>query len=55
MPDNAHRQEYVLSEFGVLFVGSTNRISQVGWNYGQVKRKDTSFSCKFTRDPGILS
>uniref|UniRef100_A0A670ZNZ7 protein-glutamine gamma-glutamyltransferase n=1 Tax=Pseudonaja textilis TaxID=8673 RepID=A0A670ZNZ7_PSETE len=35
MPDNAHRQEYVLSEFGVLFAGSANRISQFGWNYGQ--------------------
>ncbi|XP_063153440.1 protein-glutamine gamma-glutamyltransferase E-like [Candoia aspera] len=35
MPDNAECQEYVLSEFGVIFVGSTNRISQFGWNYGQ--------------------
>ncbi|KAM3841515.1 protein-glutamine gamma-glutamyltransferase E-like [Vipera latastei] len=35
MPDNAERQEYVLSEFGVLFAGSSNRISQFGWNYGQ--------------------
>ncbi|KAL7990176.1 hypothetical protein Chor_010530 [Crotalus horridus] len=35
MPDNAQRQEYVLSEFGVLFAGSANHISQFGWNFGQ--------------------
>ncbi|XP_039198381.1 protein-glutamine gamma-glutamyltransferase E-like [Crotalus tigris] len=35
MPDNAQHQEYVLSEFGVLFAGSANRISQFGWNFGQ--------------------
>ncbi|XP_053103811.1 protein-glutamine gamma-glutamyltransferase E-like [Hemicordylus capensis] len=35
MPNDSEREEYVLSEFGVVFVGSANRISQVGWNYGQ--------------------
>ncbi|XP_066480853.1 protein-glutamine gamma-glutamyltransferase E-like [Tiliqua scincoides] len=35
MPNNAEREEYVLSEFGVVFAGSTNRISSFGWNYGQ--------------------
>ncbi|XP_070600392.1 protein-glutamine gamma-glutamyltransferase E-like [Erythrolamprus reginae] len=45
MPDNAHRQEYVLSEFGLLFAGSANRISQFGWNYGQFQEEmlDISF------------
>ncbi|XP_044277253.1 protein-glutamine gamma-glutamyltransferase E-like [Varanus komodoensis] len=35
LPNNAEREEYVLSEFGVVFVGSSNRISRFGWNYGQ--------------------
>ncbi|XP_077192303.1 protein-glutamine gamma-glutamyltransferase E-like [Paroedura picta] len=35
MPNNAERVEYVLSEFGVVFMGSANRIGQSGWNIGQ--------------------
>uniref|UniRef100_A0A8D0L2I7 protein-glutamine gamma-glutamyltransferase n=1 Tax=Sphenodon punctatus TaxID=8508 RepID=A0A8D0L2I7_SPHPU len=35
MPDNTEREEYVLSEFGVIFVGNINRIGNFGWNYGQ--------------------
>ncbi|XP_061486153.1 protein-glutamine gamma-glutamyltransferase E-like [Rhineura floridana] len=35
MPNNAEQEEYVLSEFGLVFAGSANRISQFGWNYGQ--------------------
>ncbi|XP_063003598.1 protein-glutamine gamma-glutamyltransferase E-like [Elgaria multicarinata webbii] len=35
MANNAEREEYVLSEFGVVFVGSANRISHFGWNFGQ--------------------
>ncbi|XP_015263914.1 PREDICTED: protein-glutamine gamma-glutamyltransferase E-like [Gekko japonicus] len=35
MPNNAEREEYVLSEFGVVFMGSANRIVQTGWNFGQ--------------------
>ncbi|XP_034280026.1 protein-glutamine gamma-glutamyltransferase E-like [Pantherophis guttatus] len=52
MPDNAHRQEYVLSEFGVLFVGSTNRISQVGWNYGQFQHEILDI-CLFILDRSL--
>ncbi|XP_077785633.1 protein-glutamine gamma-glutamyltransferase E-like [Podarcis muralis] len=35
MGNDAERKEYVLSEFGVVFVGSANRISSFGWNFGQ--------------------
>ncbi|XP_054836216.1 protein-glutamine gamma-glutamyltransferase E-like [Eublepharis macularius] len=35
MQNNAEREEYVLSEFGLVFVGSANRISHSGWNFGQ--------------------
>ncbi|XP_048354860.1 protein-glutamine gamma-glutamyltransferase E-like isoform X1 [Sphaerodactylus townsendi] len=35
MSNSAERQEYVLLEFGLVFVGSSNRISRSGWNYGQ--------------------
>ncbi|KAL8179824.1 UNVERIFIED_CONTAM: hypothetical protein K2H54_073266 [Gekko kuhli] len=35
MPNNAEREEYVLSEFGLVFMGSANRIGQTGWNFGQ--------------------
>uniref|UniRef100_A0A8C8S2Q2 protein-glutamine gamma-glutamyltransferase n=1 Tax=Pelusios castaneus TaxID=367368 RepID=A0A8C8S2Q2_9SAUR len=35
MPDNAKLKEYLLEEFGIVFVGNVNRISKLGWNYGQ--------------------
>ncbi|KAM7126436.1 protein-glutamine gamma-glutamyltransferase E [Molossus nigricans] len=35
MNNNAERNEYVLEDAGAIFVGSTNRISMVGWNFGQ--------------------
>ncbi|KAJ6655550.1 hypothetical protein lerEdw1_005021 [Lerista edwardsae] len=35
MPKDAEREEYVLSEFGVVFAGSASRISNFGWNFGQ--------------------
>ncbi|XP_062835320.1 protein-glutamine gamma-glutamyltransferase E [Anolis carolinensis] len=35
MPNNAEREEYVLSESGVVFVGSSNSISPRGWDFGQ--------------------
>lgn len=37
MNNQAEREEYVLEDSGAIFVGSTNRISMVGWNFGQVK------------------
>ncbi|XP_007440994.1 protein-glutamine gamma-glutamyltransferase E-like [Python bivittatus] len=52
MPDNAERQEYVLSEFGVVFVGSTNRISHFGWNYGQFQ-EDILDICLFILDRSL--
>ncbi|XP_019365445.1 PREDICTED: protein-glutamine gamma-glutamyltransferase E-like isoform X2 [Gavialis gangeticus] len=38
MPDAAERNEYVLEEFGVLFVGSASSIYSFGWNYGQFQK-----------------
>uniref|UniRef100_A0A803TF20 Transglutaminase-like domain-containing protein n=1 Tax=Anolis carolinensis TaxID=28377 RepID=A0A803TF20_ANOCA len=35
MPNNAEREEYVLSESGVVFMGSSNSISPRGWDFGQ--------------------
>ncbi|XP_060089479.1 protein-glutamine gamma-glutamyltransferase E-like [Heteronotia binoei] len=35
LSSSAERQEYVLSEFGLVFMGSANRIGQAGWNFGQ--------------------
>ncbi|KAG6924595.1 transglutaminase 3 [Chelydra serpentina] len=29
------RKEYVMEEFGIVFTGNVNRISKMGWNYGQ--------------------
>ncbi|XP_032074303.1 protein-glutamine gamma-glutamyltransferase E-like [Thamnophis elegans] len=52
MPDNAQRQEYVLSEFGVLFAGSANRISQFGWNYGQFQAEILDI-CLFALDRSL--
>ncbi|XP_062987438.1 protein-glutamine gamma-glutamyltransferase E-like [Elgaria multicarinata webbii] len=37
LPNDAEREEYVLSEFGVIFVGDVNRISPFPWNYGQFR------------------
>ena len=37
MSNHAEREEYVQEDSGIIFVGSTNRISMIGWNYGQVK------------------
>uniref|UniRef100_A0A6J0UWU8 Protein-glutamine gamma-glutamyltransferase E-like n=1 Tax=Pogona vitticeps TaxID=103695 RepID=A0A6J0UWU8_9SAUR len=38
LPKEAERQEYVLSESGVVFVGSANSISPRGWDYGQFQK-----------------
>ncbi|XP_054849695.1 protein-glutamine gamma-glutamyltransferase E-like [Eublepharis macularius] len=35
MPNDAEREEYVLSEFGLVFSGSADHISNFGWDYGQ--------------------
>ncbi|KAM9285135.1 protein-glutamine gamma-glutamyltransferase E-like [Morus bassanus] len=35
MPNKAECEEYVLEEFGIIFAGNKNRISNFGWNFGQ--------------------
>lgn len=37
MSKQAEREEYVLEDAGIIYVGNTKRISMVGWNFGQVK------------------
>lgn len=37
MGNHAEREEYVQEDAGIIYVGSTNRISMIGWNFGQVK------------------
>ncbi|VTJ74585.1 Hypothetical predicted protein [Marmota monax] len=35
MSNEAERREFVEEDSGAIFVGSTNRINMVGWNFGQ--------------------
>ncbi|XP_062381633.1 protein-glutamine gamma-glutamyltransferase 5-like [Sardina pilchardus] len=35
LPDEAERQEYVMSEQGLIFRGSESRIGAMDWNFGQ--------------------
>ncbi|KAG8513406.1 Protein-glutamine gamma-glutamyltransferase E [Galemys pyrenaicus] len=35
MGNQAEREEYVQQDAGIIYVGSANRISMVGWNFGQ--------------------
>ncbi|XP_075577065.1 protein-glutamine gamma-glutamyltransferase E [Pelecanus crispus] len=35
MPNKAECEEYVLEEFGIIFVGNKNHINSFGWNFGQ--------------------
>lgn len=39
MADESERQEYVLNENGIIFVGNANYIEARGWYYGQVSVK----------------
>nr|XP_056700937.1 protein-glutamine gamma-glutamyltransferase E-like [Euleptes europaea] len=58
MANIAEREEYVLSEFGLVFVGSANHISRSGWNFGQFQEGILNIclamldrSRSFTQDP----
>ncbi|XP_016071273.1 PREDICTED: protein-glutamine gamma-glutamyltransferase E [Miniopterus natalensis] len=58
MNNQAEREEYVLQDAGAIFVGSTNRISMVGWNFGQFEGDILNIclsildsSLNFRRDP----
>ncbi|XP_021110631.1 protein-glutamine gamma-glutamyltransferase E [Heterocephalus glaber] len=59
MSNQAERQEYVEEDSGIIFVGSTNRIGMVGWNFGQYEEDILNISLSildkslnFRRDPG---
>nr|ANG60434.1 transglutaminase 3 [Castor fiber] len=58
MSNQAERQEYVEEDSGIIYVGSTNRISMVGWNFGQFEEDILNISLSildkslnFRRDP----
>ncbi|KFO20548.1 Protein-glutamine gamma-glutamyltransferase E [Fukomys damarensis] len=58
MSNQAERQEYVEEDSGIIFVGSTNRIGMVGWNFGQYEEDILNISLSildkslnFRRDP----
>uniref|UniRef100_A0A8B9XRP2 protein-glutamine gamma-glutamyltransferase n=1 Tax=Bos mutus grunniens TaxID=30521 RepID=A0A8B9XRP2_BOSMU len=58
MSNHAEREEYVQEDAGIIFVGSTNRISMIGWNYGQFEEGILNIclsvldnSLNFRRDP----
>ncbi|XP_048205331.1 protein-glutamine gamma-glutamyltransferase E [Perognathus longimembris pacificus] len=58
MSNHAERQEYVEEDSGIIYVGSTNRIGMVGWNFGQYEEDILSISLSildkslnFRRDP----
>ncbi|XP_005874795.1 PREDICTED: protein-glutamine gamma-glutamyltransferase E [Myotis brandtii] len=58
MNSQAERREYVLEDSGAIFVGSTNRISMIGWNFGQFEGDILNIclaildsSLNFRRDP----
>lgn len=51
MNNHAEREEYVQEDAGIIYVGSTNRIGMVGWNFGQVKGSQAGWGyCSY--DPG---
>ncbi|XP_008852731.1 protein-glutamine gamma-glutamyltransferase E [Nannospalax galili] len=58
MSNQAERQEYVEEDSGIIYVGSTNRIGMVGWNFGQFEEDILNISISildkslnFRRDP----
>ncbi|XP_060981762.1 protein-glutamine gamma-glutamyltransferase E [Dama dama] len=58
MNNHAEREEYVQEDAGIIFVGSTNRIGMIGWNYGQFEEGILNIclsvldnSLNFRRDP----
>ncbi|XP_047627410.1 protein-glutamine gamma-glutamyltransferase E [Phacochoerus africanus] len=58
MNNQAEREEYVQEDAGIIFVGSTNRIVMIGWNYGQFEEGILNIclsildnSLNFRRDP----
>ncbi|XP_051701147.1 protein-glutamine gamma-glutamyltransferase E isoform X1 [Oryctolagus cuniculus] len=58
LSNHAERQEYVEEDAGIIYVGSTNRIGMVGWNFGQFEEDILNIclsildkSLNFRRDP----
>uniref|UniRef100_A0A673UMJ4 protein-glutamine gamma-glutamyltransferase n=1 Tax=Suricata suricatta TaxID=37032 RepID=A0A673UMJ4_SURSU len=58
MSNHAEREEYVQEDAGIIYVGSTNRIGMVGWNFGQFEEgildiclSVLDHSLNFRRDP----
>ncbi|XP_058142793.1 protein-glutamine gamma-glutamyltransferase E isoform X2 [Dasypus novemcinctus] len=60
MNNHAEREEYIQQDFGIIYVGSVNRISMVGWNFGQFEEGILKIcllildkSLNFRRDPAM--
>ncbi|KAM9249936.1 protein-glutamine gamma-glutamyltransferase E [Dugong dugon] len=58
MSNAAEREEYVQEDAGIIYVGRTDRISMVGWNFGQFEQDILNIclsvldrSLNFRRDP----
>nr|XP_035949040.1 protein-glutamine gamma-glutamyltransferase E [Halichoerus grypus] len=58
MSNHAEREEYVQEDAGIIYVGNTNRIGMVGWNFGQFEQgildiclSILDHSLNFRRDP----
>ncbi|XP_077623178.1 protein-glutamine gamma-glutamyltransferase E [Crocuta crocuta] len=58
MSKQAEREEYVLEDAGIIYVGNTKRIGMVGWNFGQFEEgildiclSILDHSLNFRRDP----
>uniref|UniRef100_A0A8C8WK56 protein-glutamine gamma-glutamyltransferase n=1 Tax=Panthera leo TaxID=9689 RepID=A0A8C8WK56_PANLE len=58
MSNHAEREEYVQEDAGIIYVGSTNRMGMVGWNFGQFEEgildiclSILDHSLNFRRDP----
>ncbi|KAI5246349.1 Protein-Glutamine Gamma-Glutamyltransferase E [Manis pentadactyla] len=58
MSNHAEREEYIQEDAGIIYVGSSNRIGVVGWNFGQFEEDILNIcltvldkSLNFHRDP----
>ncbi|KAM4688250.1 protein-glutamine gamma-glutamyltransferase 4 [Discoglossus pictus] len=53
MPNEDHRKEYVMNDTGYIYVGSSSRISNRPWNFGQ-HEADVLDCCMFLLDKSRL-
>ncbi|XP_030067307.1 protein-glutamine gamma-glutamyltransferase 5 [Microcaecilia unicolor] len=44
LEDEAERQEYIMTDYGIIYQGNMNWIQQVSWNYGQFEENIVDIS-----------